>query len=69
MKRVFATVLILMLALLTPVLAESVPADTALTVDLDGDEAVETLSWTMIPDEWEQHLQLTVTLQDGSTAT
>ena len=66
MKRVFAIILILVL--LTPALAESVPVDTPLTIDLDGDGSQETLSWAMIPDEWEQHLQLSVSMQDGSTA-
>lgn len=66
MKRFLAIVFILMLAL--PALAEPVPVDTPLTIDLDGDGIEETLSWTMVPDEWEQHLQLSVTVKDGSTA-
>lgn len=69
MKRVFTTALILMLALLTPALAESIPVDTALSIDLDGDGITETLSWAMIPDEWEQHLELSVALQNGATVT
>lgn len=67
MKRIL--ILSLILCLLTPALAESIPADTPLSIDLDGNGTEETLSWTMVPDEWEQHLELTVTLQDGNTAT
>lgn len=66
-KVVIVAVLILMLSL--SALAESIPVDTALSIDLDGDGNTETLSWAMIPDEWEQHLELSVTLQDGSAAT
>ena len=68
MKRVFALLFILIPALLTPALAESVPADTPLTIDLDGDGIEETITWTMVPDEWEQHLRLSATLRGGATA-
>ena len=66
-KTVFIAMFILMLAL--PALAEPIPVDTPLTIDLDGDGTAENLSWTMVPDEWEQHLRLSITLQDGSAAT
>lgn len=66
MRKVLFIMLILMLTLST--LAESIPVDQPLSIDLDGDGNSETLAWTMVPDEWEQHLQLSVTLRDGSAA-
>lgn len=66
MKKTLLIAVLFILILALPALAETVPADTSLAIDLDGDGSEETLSWTMVPDEWEQHLELSVALQDGA---
>lgn len=68
MKRLFTVLLALaLLAGLIPALAEALPADCielaegqAASVDLDGDGSAESVSWAMIPGEYEDCLALTV---------
>ena len=78
MKRTIAALLALLLTFaLAPALAEDIgfpqaitlPENTPVDVDLDGDGASERVSWAMAPGEYESVLTLTVETNDAGTLT
>ena len=68
MKRFILLALILLFSF-SALCEAPLPADSILSIDLDGDGTEESVSWSRIPDDFDEHLVLTVTTPSGETVT
>ena len=75
MKQMIAVLLALLLAASAPALAEGTPStggstlpeNTQVAADLDGDGLSEHISWAMVPDEYDSFLTLSVEPEGAET--
>lgn len=66
------TIFLMLLALLftfSALCEAPLPADSILSIDLDGDGTEESVSWSRIPDDFDEHLVLTVATAEGEETT